>query len=525
MVKNKEKTEDNSRTRNFLRNTVVGMITQLFSLILSFVSRTVFIQILSNDYLSINGLFYNILSTLSFVELGFGTALIYMMYKPVVDNDKEKIKMIMHYYKKVYYVIGVIIFVLGLCVIPFMDFIIKDPPQIHENLNLIYILFLLSTCIGYFYSHKTAIINAYQKNYIISLYNQIFKWVQLVFQIIFLLLTKNYIIYLVIHIICTLLNNISISIKANKLFPFIKEKNVKEIPKEDKKKINNKVKSLIFYRLNPSILNGSDNLIISAFIGVSYIGIYSNYYLITNYLSMFINQITGALESSIGNLNANASKAKKEDIFYKVLFLCFFIYGMVCILLMALMNDFIHIWLGDEFLFNNFIVFTILFYIYMNGVNFTCYSFRTTSGLFEKAKLVPLFEVILNIVISIVLAKIIGVAGVFLGTSIAKFLTFFWTDPKLLYANLFEKKNIKKYFYKYFKYLFITLSVGGLVFYLSSLVEVSNYLTWFLKALVLGLITLLIFVALCFKTNEFRGMMDNIKERFLPKFVRMKKEN
>lgn len=516
-------TDNNSRTKNFVRNTGIGIVTQLISLILSFVSRTIFIKLLSNSYLSINGLFSNILSTLSFVELGFGTALIYMMYKPVAENDTEKIKTTVKYYKKIYFIIGMIMISFGILVIPFMKYIIKDPPAIEENLNIIYLLFLFNTAIGYFYSHKTAIINAYQKNYIISMYNQIFKWIQIILQIIILLVTKNYILYLVVQLICTIFNNVCISIKANKLFPFIKEKNVKEFPDSDKKEIGKKVKSLIFYRLNPSILNGSDNLILSACVGVSYVGIYSNYYLITNYLTLFINQITNSLESGIGNLNAVADKEKKEDIFYKTLFICFFIYGIVCCLLMALVNDFITIWLGKEYLFNNFVVFSILLYIYVNGVNFACYSFRTTSGLFEKSKLVPLYEVILNVVISIVLAKYIGVAGVFLGTSIAKFLTFFWTDPKLLYTYLFEKKNISKYFIKYSRYFATTLSVGALIFYLSEFVSTTNYLMWFLKAIILGIITLSLFILLTYRTKEFKDMFSIVKDRFL--LIRRKKDN
>lgn len=509
----KYKEENNSRTSNVIRNTLVGIITQILSLVLSFASRTIFIKILSDEYLGINGLFSNILSTLSFVELGFGTAIIYMMYKPVANNDKERIKSLVNYYKRVYFIIGMVMLVLGMMVIPFMKYIIKDPPAIPENLNLLYILFLVNTSIGYFYSHKTAIINAHQKNYIISIYNQVFKWIQLILQIIILLVTKNYVLYLIIQIVCTLLNNIFLSIKANKMFPYIKEKEIKIISQEDKSNMNSKIKSLVFYKLNPSILNGSDNLILSAIVGVSSVGIYSNYYLITNYLSLFINQITGALESSIGNLNASETSEKKEDIFYKVLFLCFFIYGIVSVLLMALINDFINVWIGKKFIFDNFTVFSIILFIYVNGVNFACYSFRTTSGLFEKSKIVPLIEVILNVVISIFLAKRIGTAGVFLGTSIAKFLTFFWTDPNLLYGNLFERKNMKKYFLKYFRYIFTTFGIGMIVFVLSNLIDVNNYLIWFIKALFLGIITLILFTLSTYNMKEFKYMLDLVKSK------------
>lgn len=504
-----------SRTENFVRNSTVGIFMQILSLILSFISRTIFIKLLSNDYLSINGLFSNILSTLSIVELGFGTALIYYLYKPVANNDKEGIKVILKYYKKVYTIIGSAMIILGLMVIPFMDYIIKDPPNVKENLNFIYVLFLISTASGYFYYYKTALINAYQKNYIVSIYNQAFKWLQMILQIVVLITTKNYILYLIIQLVCALLNYLCLSLKANKMFPFIKEKTDKNISNDDKKEISKKVKSLIFYRLNPAILNGSDNIILSSVVGVKYVGIYSNYYLITSYLSMFISQITSSLEIGVGNLNAIETKEKKEQIFYDSFYLCFFIHSIVCILLMSLTNDFINIWLGKDYLFTDFILFSIVLVLFVNGMQFACYTFRTTSGLFEKNRFVPLYEVIINIVISIVLAKLIGVAGVFLGTVVARLSTIFWTDPKILYDEIFERKNKKKYFLKYINYIIITFFVGSIIYIISRYFSAVNYIEWIIKAIILGLLTLFSIILLTCKTSEYKVLSGNIKEIIL----------
>lgn len=508
-----------SRTENFVKNATFGLILQFFSLILSFIVRTVFIKCLSNDYLSINGLFSNIINTLSFIELGFGTALIYMLYKPVAENNIERIKTITKYYKKVFTIIGSLMFIIGLSIIPILKYIIKDPPVIDENLNIIYIIFLINTCFSYFFSHKMAVINAHQQNYKIIICNQVAKTIQSIMQIIVLLVLRDYMVYLVIQFMCTLLNYILINVQANKMFPYLKEKDVEDMSLQDKKEINSKVKSLILYRLEPTLLNNSDNIIISSCLGISLVGVYSNYYLITNYLYLFINQITNSLETSIGNLNTSLDKKNKEETFYKVIFLCFFIYGITCVMLMALINDFIYIWIGEEYLFSNFIVFTIILSIYINGVHFPCYSFRTTSGLFEKTRLVPLVEVILNIIISIILAKYIGVAGVFLGTSLSKLLTFFWTDPKLLYENIFERKNIKKYFYKYIYYLFVTFLAGVIMFIISNRIYVSNYFELIIKTIIIGIITLLIFIGLTFKTKEYKAFVEILKENIFHKII------
>ena len=501
-----------TRTSNVIRNVWTGLVCQLLILIFSFANRTIFIKMLGNDYLSINGLFSNILNMISFVELGFGTALIYMLYKPVADNNIEKTQSIIKFYKKTYTLIGTVMFFIGILVIPFMNLIIKEPPAIKENLYIIYILYLTNTCIGYFFFHKTAIINANQQNYIVTIYNQIGKLIQSLLQIGFLILTKEYILYLLIQLVMTITSNILISIKANKMYPYLKEKNVISLTKEEKNTIISKVKSLVFYRISPAILNGTDNLIMSSYIGLSSVGIYSNYYLITNYILLFLNQITSAFETSVGNLNVKEKEEQKENVFYKIVYICFLLYGIVCILLMATINDFINIWLGKEYVFSGFIVFTIVLYLYIDGLHFPSYSYRTTAALFDKAKMMPLIEVVLNIVVSIVLAKYIGISGVFLGTSISKILTFFWSDPKLLYKYLFKSHNLKLYYQKYFYYLFITLITGGLMYKLSILFPVSNYLTWFIRSCIMCILTILIFYLFTFKMSECQEIKYIIKE-------------
>lgn len=506
------KTEE-SRTQNFIRNSAIGIITQLLSLILSFACRTIFIKLLSNDYLSINGLFSNILSMLSFVELGFGTALLYMMYSPVANKDYEKIKTYTNYYKRVYYLIGTTIFILGILIIPFLKYIIKEPPVIEENIIIIYIIFLINTCIGYFYSHKTTLLIANQKNYIISIYSQLFKWIQIAMQIVVLVVTKNYILYLLIQTITTILNNMFINRKANKMYPYIKEKNINKMTIEEKKNVNKKVRALVLYKLGPSILSGSDNIILSACVGITYVGKYSNYYLITNYLSMFLNQITSSFEVGVGNLNVNSSNQKKEEVFYNMFYICFIIYGFSCVMMLNLINEFINIWIGKEFLFNGPIVFSILLYIYINGMCLTCHTFRTTTGLFEKEKIAPLLEIVINIASSIILAKKYGVIGVFLGTSIAKILTFFWNDPRLIYKHVFENDNVIKYFIKFFKYTAITAIICFITMKISSIFTASTYAYWILKSAVIAIVTIFLFIIFTYRTAEFEYLYQQIKEK------------
>ena len=201
-----------SRTKNAIRNSYVGLIAQVITLFLNFINRTFFIKLLNVEYLSLNGLFSNILSILSFTELGVGTAIAYALYKPVAYEEKEKIKSLLNYYKKVYRIIGITIFGLGLVLIPLFPFIIKEVPDVKESIYLIYILMLASTSATYFFSYKCTLLNVNQQNYLVTLFTNVSKVALVIFQIIFLLLTHNYIVYLLLQIFFNILGYILISI-------------------------------------------------------------------------------------------------------------------------------------------------------------------------------------------------------------------------------------------------------------------------------------------------------------------------
>ena len=283
--------ETSSRTDNIVENMKTGLVVQLLNKILAFVVRTVFIKVLSTEYLGVNGLFTNILTILSFAELGIGNAIIFNMYKPVANNDKEKIKSLVKLYKKSYEIIGVLVFLVGMCIIPFLNLIIKDAPDIKENISFIYFLFLLDTALSYFFTYKKSIISAYQKESIINNYTTIIYLIRAVVQISFLLITKNFIVYLIIQILSTLILNIVLSLKADKMFPYLKEKNVQNLQDKEKKSIYANVKSLIIYKFGSVILNGTDNIIISSMINVSTVGLCSNYTLIIESVKAILKSI------------------------------------------------------------------------------------------------------------------------------------------------------------------------------------------------------------------------------------------
>lgn len=257
-----------SRTENSIRNFRYAAIAQVLNTVISFISRTFFIKILGEQYLGINGLFTNVLTVLSFAELGIGNAIIYSMYKPIAQQDTEKINALMNLYKKCYTTIGIIVLIIGLCLMPFLNFIIKEVPKIPENLHIIYVLYLLNTASSYFFTYRKSIISGYQKEYIINRYKIIFIIIKNILQILFLLITKNFILYLLIQILCTFAENIIVFIKANRLYPFINEYKQSKVKIEEKKSIFKNVRALVLYKFGSVILNGTDSIIISKMVGV-----------------------------------------------------------------------------------------------------------------------------------------------------------------------------------------------------------------------------------------------------------------
>ncbi len=500
---------EESRTQNTIRNVKAGAIVQIVNKVMAFIVQTVFIRTLNTEYLGVNGLFTNILTILSFTELGIGTAIIYNMYKPVAENDKDKIKSLMSLYKKSYNIIGIIIFLLGLCVIPFLNLIVKDTPNIKENLVFIYLLFLLNTTISYFFTYKKSIIYAYQKQSIIDNIDSIVYFIKSIILVLFLILTKNFIVYLIIQVLTTLIENIIISIKVNKLYPYLKENNVKELNKTEKKSIFSNVKSLVIYKFGAIIMNGTDNILISTLVNVDTVGLCSNYILIINSIKSIIFSALNGVTASVGNLNAVGEAKQKEKVFYQITFINYIVFSFSAIAFIVLLNPFISIWLGQTYTLEIGVSVALAISFLIEGLRNPAYTYRVTLGLFEKGKITPYIGAISNIILSIVLCKLCGVAGIFIATAIAQLISYSWCDPYLIHKYGFET-NSSKYFKKFILYIGVFAINTAISFKLASFIHVNLILDFILKAIIVCIVPNLINWLVFSKTEEFKDCKTRI---------------
>lgn len=500
-----------SRSINSIKNIVFGIGGQILSTFLNFISRTVFINSLGVSYLGVNGLFTNILSILSLAELGISNAIVFSMYKPIAQNDTKRIKGLMNLYKKAYTIIGTTVGILGISLIPFLDYIIKDKPNI-PNLVIIYILFLANTVISYFFAYKRSIIIADQKEYIVTLYYYIFNFIQVFLQILILIITKSFILYLLLQIIFNFITNVVISIKANKMYPYLKDLSDSDLDKETKTLIFNNIKSLFLYKIGGVVLTGTDNIIISKFIGVSSVGFVSNYNLLIGTIQTLTSKVFSGITASVGNFNTQENSEKKEFIFDTINFFSFWLFSFCSICFWILCDPFIEIWLGKEYILDNSILFILTLNFYIYGMQNGNWIFRDTMGLFDNSKYIPFIAAVLNLLVSIIFAKKFGLVGIFWGTAISRLLTGIWFDPYILYKHVFGKYGLLKYYIKYIFYFCLMVVVGIITMFISSISFIENEFIGFIYKLFICLaIPNFIYYILFKNKNEYKFLLDKVK--------------
>lgn len=498
-----------SRTKNSLLNISTGLIGQLLTLLASFGVRTVFIYELGTTYLGVSGLFGNILSILSLAELGFGQAIIFALYKPIAQGDEDKIGQLMALFRKVYRWMFCIVAILGLSITPFIQYFIKSPVDI-PNFHLIYVLYVLSSAVSYLFAYKNSLLFASQKTYVSTIISYWFVIGGAVFQILVLLIWQNFILFLCVQIMTTITMNMTIAHKTDKMFPFLHKYKRSKLPTQEIAKIKKDVKALIIYKIGTLSLNSTDNLIISKFVGILQVGLYSNYWLICSSINGFLATIFNNITASIGNMNATESDDVKTRMFYRINMATFFFYGISSICLCTCMTPFILLWVGEEYALSPATSFIIAFNMYIGGMLYSSFNYRQTMGLFVQGKMRPIISAVLNVVLSIILAIYFGLPGVLWGTALTRLLTNAWFDPYIVFKRGLQSSPLP-YFKDYAIKAIVYLSVCALCYYLSTLIQLPRFTSLIVIFVMTLLISTGVFLAIFCKTDEVRYLFSIVK--------------
>lgn len=447
-----------SRTTNTLFNFTTSIGGQLFTILMQFATRTVFIQTLGKSYLGINGLFSNILTMLSLAEFGVGSAILFKLYEPIAKDDHHRIALLMKFYKTIYRVIGIGVALIGLCLIPFLPMLINDYDTLAElNINavLIFILYLLNSVSSYlFFAYKSAIVKANQKEYLINVISYFFTVGSGIVQMICLVLFRNFELYVLISVITVILQNIACARLSDKMYPYINEKTEEKIAWSEIKGIFKDCAALFLYKLNNVVLKATDNIVLAKFIGLTVVGEYSNYYVFYTTLRNLINKVFTSVSHSLGNLHASGNREHEYRIFKSVHLISATLGGVCCVGIFVVADEFIRAWIGDGWVIPQPFSLLMGLELLTLALRLMLGKYRTAMGLFQQAKYRPVAGMLINLIASVVLVQFWGICGVIAGTLIADWTTYMWYDPIILHRYGFgDASLVKTYFKNNFKYL------------------------------------------------------------------------
>lgn len=499
-----------SRSKNAGRNIQVAIFNKLFTLLLVFVSRKIFIVYIGVEYLGINSLFSNVLTLLSMADLGLGTAMNVSLYKPIAEKDTRKLSALLRYYKKIYNYIAVSVAVIGCILLPFLKYIVNLDQGI-PYIQLYYLVFLSNTVISYLFVYKSSIINADQNNYIVNKIAIFVNTIKVLLQIVVVILFKLYILYIILDVCGTFINNLLISRTVDKQYPFLKEKEY--LSDNEKKQLTNNISSVFLYKISWCLINGTDNILMSILIGTTFVGYYTNYFTITSNIEAIIALIFTSLTAGIGNLIATEKAEQRFKTFASMQMVSYWLCAIAVCTSYLLIDDFIVLWLGKEYVLDKLITIAIVLNLYFSICMRPVWTFREGTGMYRQIRYVMLATAILNMVLSIILGRMIGLSGIIFATSISKILTYFWYEPAILYRSFFNKKP-STYFIGQLMNLFLMMICIFISRNLINSIPIDGGIGWVTKAGICTVVTTGIYYFRYYKTTEFNYIKSRVKTLF-----------
>ena len=471
--------KDYSRTKNSVINVLSGLGGQILNLTLKFVCRTVFIQTLGVAYLGINGLFSDVLSMLSLAELGFDTAISYRLYRPIAENNYSKIREYLVFFRSVYRIIGIVIFCLGLLFIPFLSYVIKDYDSLESlgiNASLVFVLFLIQNVSSYlFFAYKSIVFKANQKLYVLNAVGYGITIASSLSQILSLLLFRDFTIYLLVLLFFVILQNLINARLATHYYPQYFAYENERLDKAERKEMFKDCAALFVYKINNIVMKATDNIVLSAFIGLTIVGLYSNYLMVFAAVSGVLHMTFRAVKASMGNLFATDDLEKKYFFFEVMNFVTVLLYGTAAICIAVESNEFITCWIGEEYTIPQPLPLLIGIELLFTGLKLNLAQIRHVSGIFKQMWFRPVVGSLINVAASIIFVQYWGISGVIVGTLLAAIFANFMVDPVAIHRYSFKSfMPVRHYYYKNVMFVVLLGLIGFVYYYLCMLIRIEN---------------------------------------------------
>lgn len=495
------------RIKNTLYNSIIAILSYLALAVLGFVLRKFFLQYLPAEYLGYEGLFSDIFSILSVGELGINGVILYKMYPAIANDDEYELSRLMSVYQVLYRIVGSFIAAVGLILIPFLQIIIKDNTLRWSYVYLVYLLQLVVSLCTYFLAYKRVMLVATMREAIATKIETTCSFASTVIKIIVILATKNYILYILTGVLNNVAQNALVARRVNKEYGYVK-KPVK-ITREDIRElgIGKDLKNNMVQKLSTAIYGGTDSILISALIGITQVGMMSNYTLISGHMTQLMSKLLNPFQVSIGNFVHSDNQDRAEDMFGMFDRISFFMGSFISVSFFVLYNPFIQLVFGQKYLFGTLYVlmFSINQYILYNHK--FLYFFRAAFGKFEMDKWYAFAAAVLNIICSVIFSKYIGVAGIILGTVIGH-MGFWIGRVKVVYSEYLQS-SVYKYIGKQLVNTLLWIAEMAVAFYLARLTS-DDWTGFILKALICLIVPNLANFLLYLKTNDMKMIFEYV---------------
>lgn len=499
-----------SRSKNTKRNIIVGMIYRVIAIILPFLIRTAILKFLGEQYVGLSSLFTSILQVLNLAELGFSTAVIYNMYKPIAEGNTNEVCALLNYYKKVYRTIGIFIFCAGLLLMPWLPKLISGSWPQEINLYFLYFLYLINTSISYFlFAYKSALLNAVQRLDLVNIAQIVIHTSKYLAQLFVLVAFKNYYLYVVVAIIASAIVNLFTALISDKMYPQYQCRG--DISDSLKKNVKTQVTGVMVSKLCDTSRNSFDSIVLSSLFGLTVVGIYNNYYYIYNALYAIMLVVTHAMQASVGNSVAIESVEKNYEDLNVFQFVYMAITGWMTICMLCIYQPFMLIWAGKDLMLSNLNMILFCVYFYVINLNNMRNLYFTGNGLWWKAKYTFLMEAFGNLLLNFGLGYLLGVTGIILATIVTIFGFNFVARTNILFKEYF-KFSPKKFYLKTLRNTTITVSAAIIAYGICAKLIRIDFLGIVIRGIVCSVVYAIVFLGGSVQTKEMKPAITLTKK-------------
>lgn len=498
------------RLRNTLKNLVWNFMGQLALILAGLLVKRVLLQTIGTEKIGLNYLFTDVVGLLSIAELGLTSIIGYHLYEPLANKDEIRIIKIMGFYRRAYHGVGGAVILIGIAMMPFLNYIVGDTTIDDGYIRIAFLLFILRTVEAYFFSYKSILPNADQKAYIILIIETITTIIHSIISVFVILYTKNYLYVLFLEIIKKVINDLIMIQIVNRRYPYIKDDQKISLEREEIKIVGRNIKDAFLSKASRIIVLTTDNIVMSVFLGLRIIGLFSNYTLVLYTIQSMLNELISSAQASIGNLMVKETEETVYFIVKKMTFISFFLVSICGCCLFLLTTPFISIFFGSEYIMNKIVVLICVFNIYLDIMQKAMIQLSDAGGLFRYSRRINITSCLINVVLSLIGVNIFGIAGVLLATLFSRMIEY----SLRIRTNFRQilKISSKNYLLKIILFLFIFILELCFCNILSSYVHINNpYIQFIVYAVIAGMIPLIINTVIFYAGEEYQYMLRLIR--------------